>query len=322
MAAPGADGDTDRNDKTDRDAAGFAHPVREGNSVRVHVDGDDALAAAAESIAGAKSFVHIAGWFASPDFKLTREPGAPALRDLLAEVARRADVRVLLWAGPPLPLFKPTRAMTRDACAGFTERSDVRCVLDRRERTMHCHHEKLVIVDGREAFVGGIDLTALAGDRRDSPLHRPDRPLGWHDAAVQLRGPIVADVANHFAQRWQEVAGERLAPATVPPAAGSTAVQLARTVPERTYGFAPRGDFSILESYLKALQRAESLIYLENQFLWSTEVVDALARKLRRPPRDDFRVLLMLPERPNNGATPAAASSAGCSKRTVGTAGC
>ena len=30
---------------------------------------------------------------------------------------------------------------------------------------MHCHHEKLVIVDDTVAFVGGIDLTALAGDR-------------------------------------------------------------------------------------------------------------------------------------------------------------
>ncbi len=281
---------------------GFVHPVREGNAVHVHIDGDDALAAAAKAIAGAKSSVHIAGWFASPGFKLTREPGAPSLRDLLAEVARRADVRVLLWAGPPLPLFQPTRAMARAACAGFTEDSHVRCVLDRRERTMHCHHEKLVIVDGEAAFVGGIDLTALAGDRRDSPLHRPDRPLGWHDAAVQLRGPIVADVADHFAQRWREVAGEQLAAASVPPPAGGTAVQLARTVPERTYRFAPRGDFSILEQYLDALRRAESLVYLENQFLWSTEVVDVLADKLRWPPRDDFRVLLMLPERPNNGA--------------------
>jgi phosphatidylserine/phosphatidylglycerophosphate/cardiolipin synthase-like enzyme len=231
-------------------------------------------------------------------------------------------------------LFKPTRAMVEKACAGFTENSNVRCVLDRRERTMHCHHEKLVIVDGELAFVGGIDLTDLAGDRRDNPLHLPDRPLGWHDAATELRGPIVADVAEHFAQRWGEAAGEQLAPtagtgagaataaassaaegasaapttaaasasSTATPAPGQTAIQFARTVPERTYRFAPRGDFSILQQYLNALRGAESLVYLENQFLWSTEVVDVLARKLSRPPNDAFRVLLVLPERPNNGA--------------------
>ena len=54
---------------------------------------------------------------------------------------------------------------------------------------MHCHHEKVVIVDGELAFVGGIDFTALEGDRRDGPDHPPRGPLGWHDAADQLRGP-------------------------------------------------------------------------------------------------------------------------------------
>jgi phosphatidylserine/phosphatidylglycerophosphate/cardiolipin synthase-like enzyme len=74
-----------------------------------------------------------------------------------------------------------------------------------------------------------------------------------------------------------------------------------RTVPERLYGFAPRGDFRIIEAYLRALRSAEHLVYLENQFLWSPEVVEVLAEKLRRPPADDFRVLVMLPGRPNIG---------------------
>lgn len=278
------------------------HPVREGNSLRVHIDGRDALAAMAEQIAGARSWVHIAGWFASPDFRLVREPGAPALRDLLAGVAERVPVRLLLWAGPPLPLFKPTRRMAEQACAGFSRGTRVLCALDRRGRTMHCHHEKLVVVDGRVAFVGGIDLTDLAGDRWDSQEHRPDRTLGWHDAAAQLEGPIVADVADHFAHRWREITGEPLAPAAVPPAAGATPVQFARTVPERTYRFAPRGDFSIIEHYARALASARSLIYLENQFLWSTEIVGILADKLGDPPSRDFRLLLVLPARPSNGA--------------------
>jgi phosphatidylserine/phosphatidylglycerophosphate/cardiolipin synthase-like enzyme len=95
--------------------------------------------------------------------------------------------------------------MVREARAGFVDGTKVACVLDARERTMHCHHEKIVIVDDEVAFVGGIDLTALAGDRFDSPSHVPRGDLGWHDAAVRLRGPVVADVAAHFAQRWSEV---------------------------------------------------------------------------------------------------------------------
>ena len=68
-----------------------------------------------------------------------------------------------------------------------------------------------------------------------------------------------------------------------------------RTVPEKIYRFLPRGDFRILEAYSRALRSAERFVYLENQFLWSPEIVDVLADKLRDPPSDDFRVLLVLP---------------------------
>jgi phosphatidylserine/phosphatidylglycerophosphate/cardiolipin synthase-like enzyme len=72
-------------------------------------------------------------------------------------------------------------------------------------------------------------------------------------------------------------------------------------VPERIYTAQPRGDFSILESYLRALRSARRLIYLENQFLWSPEVASILQDKLRRPPSDDFRLLLVLPAKPVGG---------------------
>jgi len=45
--------------------------------------------------------------------------------------------------------------------------------------------------------------------------------LGWHDATARLRGPVVADVAEHSRLRWQEVTGEHLqADAAPAPPAG------------------------------------------------------------------------------------------------------
>jgi phosphatidylserine/phosphatidylglycerophosphate/cardiolipin synthase-like enzyme len=277
-------------------------PARAGNRIEVLVDGQEAFGAMVEAIAGARSHVHIAGWFASPDFRPTREPGAPTLSELLTSVAERVPVRILLWAGPPAPVFKPTRRMTRAARDGFVHGSKVRCELDRRERSMHCHHEKIVVVDDEVAFVGGIDFTDLAGDRLDTSAHVPDRVLGWHDVATRLHGPVVADVARHFAQRWSEVAAEVLPEPVVQPPAGTASVRFVRTVPERTYKFADRGEFTILQAYMAALRSARSLVYLENQFLWSSEVVDVLVDKLLQPPQDDFRLLLLLPTRPNDGA--------------------
>ena len=67
------------------------------------------------------------------------------------------------------------------------------------------------------------------------------------------------------------------------------------------YAAVPHGEFRILESYVRAFRRARSLIYLENQFLWSPEIVDLLAEKLRRPPSDNFRLVVLLPAKANNG---------------------
>ena len=277
-------------------------PPRAGNSLELLIDGEQALPRIAEALEGARSHVHIAGWHVTPQFGLTRDPHAARLRDLLAELSERVEVRVLLWGGSPLPLFTPDRAAVRRVREELIRDSRVRCELDVRERPMHCHHEKLVIVDDEVAFVGGIDLTSLGGDRFDSSEHPMRSRLGWHDAASRIVGPVVSDVARHFAMRWQATSGERLPECPVGPVAGEAELQIVRTVPEKIYDAVPRGDFRILEAYTRALAAARRFVYLESQFLWSAQIVELLAAKLREPPSEDFRVLVLLPAKPNNGA--------------------
>jgi phosphatidylserine/phosphatidylglycerophosphate/cardiolipin synthase-like enzyme len=278
-------------------------PPRSGNELEVLVDGERAIGEISAAIKRARSHVHLSGWHVTPAFELERDGDSPTtLRDLLAELAERVAVRVLVWAGPPAPVFEPKRSDVKKIRDELTRGTKISCVLDARERTMHCHHEKLVIVDDEVAFVGGIDLTSLSGDRWDGDKHPARGRLGWHDVATRLRGPAVADVAEHFRARWQEVAREPLPPPRPQSPAGDTTVQILRTVPDRTYDFIPRGDFRILAAYVRALKSAQRLIYLENQFLWSTEIAEILAAKLTDPPHPDFRLVLLLPARPNNGA--------------------
>jgi phosphatidylserine/phosphatidylglycerophosphate/cardiolipin synthase-like enzyme len=279
-------------------------PPRPGNAVDVLIDGAQALPEIVRAIRGARRHVHIAGWALTPHFALTRDEPPVVLRELLAEAAERVDVRVLLWCGAPPKTFAPDRRAVRAGRDALAHGTRIRVALDARSRAMHCHHEKLVIVDDEVAFVGGIDLTSLGGDRYDTNAHPARGRLGWHDAAARLRGPAVADVAAHFAARWCEVAGE---PLPAPPAraapqpAGELEVQVVRTVPERQYRFAPHGDFRILEALLRGVRSAQRVVYLESQFLWAPEVVDLLAAKLRDPPADDFRVVIVLPSKANNG---------------------
>jgi phosphatidylserine/phosphatidylglycerophosphate/cardiolipin synthase-like enzyme len=275
-------------------------PPREGNAIEVLVDGENALPRLQAEILGAERSVLLAGWHFDPSFRL--EPDGPTLHDVLGEAAERVDVRLIAWAGAPAPIFTPSRRQVRAARADLVAGTRIRMALDAKERPMHCHHEKLAVIDGRVAYVGGIDLTALAGNRLDHSHHPPRGGIGWHDAASRIEGPLVGDVHDHVAMRWREVTGEELGPADPAADAGTTAAQLVRTIPNDVYEAVPDGDFRILEAYLRAFRSAEHLVYLESQFLWSPELVDVLARKLRKPPSDDFHVVVLLPARPNNGA--------------------
>jgi len=276
-------------------------PPRAGCSVEVLVDGSAALPRLARELAAARSHVHITGWFVSPEFALTRDSDSLGLREVLAALAERMSVRVLLWAGSPLPLFHPDRHDVDGVRHALTFGTKIEVATDAKERPMHCHHEKLVVIDDRLAFVGGIDLTTYAGDRYDTPAHEARGEVGWHDALAVLRGPVVADVAEHFRERWRAVTGDSLPSPKRARQAGDVKVQFVRTVPERVYDSVRRGDFRILEAYTRALQSARELIYLENQFLWSSEIARILEDKLAHPPSDDFRMVLVLPARPNDG---------------------
>ena len=284
--------------------AGWARadpPPRPGNAIEVLIDGEQAFDAMAEAIASARSRVHLTGWHLTPDFAMRRGPRETRLRDLLAEVAERVPVRALIWAGAPVPVLRPWRGDVRRLRERLVTGTRIQCALDARERPMHCHHEKTIVVDDRIAFVGGIDLTTLQGDRWDRTHHPARDGDGWHDIAARIAGPAVKDVADNFALRWQATTGESLPPAVAPAAAGDIECQVVRTMPDHMYAERPNGDFRILESYLGALRSARRFIYIENQYLWSPEILQVLRDKLANPPTQEFRLVLLLPVKPTQG---------------------
>ena len=103
------------------------------------------------------------------------------------------------------------------------------------------HHEKLVIIDQKIAFVGGLDLCWGRYDSSQHPiveeenkthkyyypgsdysnerkvdfhdvdkfykeqLNRNEKPrMGWHDVHTMVKGPIVSDLVRHFVERWND----------------------------------------------------------------------------------------------------------------------
>src|SRR5438093_87243 len=105
-------------------------PPREGNSLQVFVDGSEALPAIVRAISEARERVWLAGWHFTPELRV----GEITLRELLAEAAERVEVKVLAWAGAPLPLFHPDRKEMREMRERLAAGTRIQCVLDDRER--------------------------------------------------------------------------------------------------------------------------------------------------------------------------------------------
>ena len=181
-----------------------------------------------------------------------------------------------------------------------------------------------------------MDLTAEASgdyDRWDTNTHifnSPDRVSArrasahpWHDVHTRMEGPIVADVQLNIVQRWVDVATRHQVPdwpkflPLTPPAAldGGVPAQVARTIPPRTYSFAPAGLEAIREAYLRALGQARSHVYIENQYLWPEVFLglDRLAWGERSPEVEQLLqalgaalqrgvyITFVLPDHPNTG---------------------
>ncbi|MHB8645593.1 MAG: phospholipase D-like domain-containing protein [Thermomicrobiales bacterium] len=284
-------------------------PPRRHNRVTPLIDGDRFFAALQEALAQATEYVYIVGWSLTPHIPLARHPAdaliSTRLLDLLSETAERVPVRILLWSGAPALLQPTTRTVKQAQQTVLREgRGDLRCELDDSARISHCHHQKAIVVDGRIAFVGGMDLTTFQGDRWDRQSHPLRAGPNWHDMQVRIEGEAVADVERNFRQRWAATTGEEHLPHRDPaPEPGwQTAVQIVRTIPAKIYPFAPQGEFGIFHAYIHAIRQARRLIYLENQYLWSEEIMDALIDAMNRERSDPFRIVIVLPARAYSGA--------------------
>jgi len=290
-------------------------PPRRHNRATPLVDGQHFLDELCTALESAESYVYVAGWCLTPEFPLrrgtTQQTSDTRLLSLLCNTAQRVPVRLLLWGGD-VAVLHPTRGDMESVAQRFegVATGDLICSLDHTAHFSHCHHQKAIVIDGQVAFVGGMDLTTYQGDRWDVPGHPLRAGPNWHDVAVKLEGEIVADVEHNFRQRWQG-AGQRShspsvsdvlphrEPAHDPVWNGPA--QVVRTIPAGVYAAVRRGEFGIHHTYLAAFKNARRFIYIENQYLWSPQVMDVLLEQMQRPRTEPFRLVIVLPAGAHSG---------------------
>jgi phosphatidylserine/phosphatidylglycerophosphate/cardiolipin synthase-like enzyme len=304
-------------------------PIRADSQVAYLVDAHSTFLTMSRHFLMARRYIYIAAWGMTPLMPLVRgrdqhagPDGSPQQEALLAElreeglqpeeidfwctheltvqavlgyaVSKGVEVKVLLWSSNEhFSHCDPKGAQEQLTTVGVV------CILDDSAHGVRHHpieslHQKVAVVDGTHAFVGGIDmLIELSGDydRWDTHVHHFASPLrrnaadstphNWHDAHAIIAGPAVGDVERNFRERWNDIvqrkewdqwAPQMLVPEhpLPPPVESCSLVQVARTIPTRTYTFAPAdGIQGIAQLYAHALGNAHQFVYLENQYFWT-----------------------------------------------------
>lgn len=252
-----------------------------GNAIRCYGTGRDAYAAMLAAIENADRSIALATYIFGND-----EAGRP-FRDALRQAVRRgvavrvlvdavgdryswpSMVRALRRAGIPARRFLPTRWPWRMPYANLR------------------NHRKLLVVDGRTAFTGGMNIRAgHLADRAGDPTK------AIQDLHFRVEGPVVASLLEVFAHDWTFATAEILqGPAWYPP------LEARGSVVARAVADGPDEDFLALHWTLRgALAHARERVRIVSPyFLPDAGLISALAVAARR----GVDVEILIPERNN-----------------------
>ncbi len=210
-------------------------PITGGNDLKLYVDGKDYGSDLFFALHGASKFVFLTGLHFMQDFALVRGKGVDAKKSSLARTLaltaeRGVEVYLLvnqfweneteIWDHDVTDWIKQKIAKAGELRGYLPETYRLFETL-RPYKNIHCrtelhpnthtfgtHHQKTVVIDDKVAFLGGIDLAFLDGDRWDTPKHTREfratdrtQPF-WHDVHMRAQGPAVQFVRDNFVQRW------------------------------------------------------------------------------------------------------------------------
>ena len=125
-------------------------------------------------------------------------------------------------------------------------------------------HRKLLVVDGRTAFLGGINISNVYSS--GSSVRRGEGPAdgttGWRDTDVQVEGPVVAEFQKLFMQTWSKQQGKPLAQKNYFPVLAPQGKDMVRAI-----GSTPDDPFSLIYlTLISAITNAEKQVYIINAY--------------------------------------------------------
>lgn len=141
-------------------------------------------------------------------------------------------------------------------------------------RLNYRNHRKIIVIDGRTGFVGGINIS----DRYINHPHRKGEKLYWRDTHVKIEGPGVLSLQYHFLADWNFCSKQDIEPAEIyfpPPASlekGDSLVQVVASGPDYT-------NPAIMLCFFTAIVSAREQVYITSPyFIPNNSINDAIKK--------------------------------------------
>jgi cardiolipin synthase len=227
---------------------GFAPTA--GNAIALYHDGHPAYDAMIGAIDGAKHHVHMEFFIVRPD-----ESGRRFVAALRAARSRGVEVRFVYDS---VGSFTLRSSMLKDLSRAGGKVAAFLPVLNPayRVRINLRNHRKIVIVDGRIAFSGGLNVG-------DEYLGRHRKFGHWRDTFFRIKGPAVDSLQRVFLEDWHFAANEAVSgPAYFPnwnEPPGSSIVQIVHSGPDAEYK-------SIRETYFAGILRGRKRVWIASPY--------------------------------------------------------
>jgi cardiolipin synthase len=157
-------------------------------------------------------------------------------------------------------------------------------------------HRKLLVIDGRTAFLGGVNISGVysSGSAVGKPGKPAEQGVAWRDTHLQIDGPVVAELQKLFLQTWTKQRGPPLAARDYLPDLKPHGAEMVRAV-----GSTPDDPYSLMYlTLISAIGNAEREVSLANAyFVPDAQLLKALTDAAGR----GVEVKLLLPSQTDSG---------------------
>ena len=254
-----------------------------GNKVDLLFDGPQTLAAMRVAINAAQNHIHLETYIFDQDAL-----GTEFAQLLIARQRAGIQVNIIYDSvgtlGTPQEFFEQMKSAGIHLVA-FNPVNPMR--VENEWQPNHRDHRKVLIVDGKVGFTGGVNISSsYAASSLFRSKRKTKSKVGWRDTHLKIEGPAVAVLQSLFLETWASQQGPALKGNFFPPlsALGNKQVSVIASQPD--------GPPIIHQAYLKAIAEAKRSVHITcAYFVPDTQILEALYAAAAR----GVKVKLILP---------------------------